>query len=274
MRIKYDTHLHTSFSLDSETPVSEQVRQAKKLGMNGICITDHIDYDFPSDQCPGVTIVPFLFDMNEYKDTFRSGDYGPDSPEVLIGVECGLQNTASVLEKNRKLCSDPELDQIIGSIHLIDGKDPYFEMFWKDKDQKKMLWHYFELTLENIMLFSDFNILGHIDYAARYVPDKSAYVPTDYFEITDEIMKTLIKKNIALEINTSPLKKGYGYTNPHPDLIKRYYELGGRLISIGSDAHTPDALGFGFEETADFLIETGFSEYATFVRKQPVSHPL
>ena len=273
MLVQFDTHLHTEFSLDSETPVSDQMDRAMELGLNGICITDHIDYEFPIDQCPGYDEdSPFLFDWEEYKKAIKKeADRRPDL-SVLIGVECGLQTLDSVIEKNQKLCQKPELDMVIGSIHLIDQIDPYYETLWNGNNAKSILRRYFELTLENLELFSNFNTLGHLDYAARYMPDKSEYKPADYYEITDEIMRFLVRKNIALEINTSPLKKGYEFINPHPDFIKRYYDLGGRLITIGSDAHVPEAMAYGFEETAETLIKIGFREYVTFHKRQPQPH--
>ena len=272
MRIPFDTHLHSSYSLDSETAPEAQILRAKELGLSGLCFTDHMDYEFPPDQCPGYTENPFTFDIDSYQTELLSLRKKYPELEIYIGVECGLQTSESVITKNKQLSGEHDFDQVIGSIHLIDKKDPYYEDIWKNTDPFSIMKRYFELTLENIRFFSDFDTLGHLDYAVRYAPKEFVYNPSDYFEITDEIMRIIIQKNIALEINTSSLKKGYGFTNPHPDFIKRYFALGGRMITIGSDAHVPDALAFGFDTVANMLTEIGFTEFVTFERRKPHSH--
>ncbi len=279
MHIKYDTHLHTSFSLDSETPMSDQIKRAISLGFKGLCFTDHIDYGFPKDQCPPeFEGLPFLFDMDEYKSEIKTCIDNYPEIEIKTGVECGLQTDEAVIASNKKLCSDSDLDQVIGSIHLIDKQDPYYPAFWEGKTVYEVMSRYFELTLINLKAFSDINTLGHMDYAARYaikyIDGQKDFKPTDYFEITDEVMKYLISKDIALEVNTSPLKKGLGTINPHPDFLVRYKELGGQLITIGSDAHTTDALGYGFDQAFDILTNIGFDEYVTYDKRKPVSHKL
>ena len=263
MSILYDTHLHTSFSPDSDTDISEQIEKAKSVNLSGICITDHTDYLFPFDKNISAE-NPFVFDVDKYFESIKKQAEDNPSFTVLTGVEIGLQNDKNVICLNDKLLSNHAFDEVIGSIHVVDNKDPYYPDFWEGNNHKELLKQYFELTLENLNAFSDIDILGHLDYAVRYMPKESVYDPKEFFEITDEIMVFLIKNDIALEINTSGLKKGYGFTNPHPELIKRYYELGGRLISIGSDAHSPDAVAFAFDALSEELISYGFKEYAVF----------
>ena len=123
-------------------------------------------------------------------------------------------------------------------------------------------------------LFSDFDTLGHMDYIVRYAPDPKEYDPHDFFEITDEIFKFIIDKNIALEVNTSALKTSYGVINPSPVLLKRYKELGGSLLTVGSDAHSPEYQSFGFDEVAELLCDLGFREYATFEKRNMKLHAI
>ncbi len=274
MSILYDIHLHTSFSPDSDTPLSSQVNRAKELGLKGICITDHMDFGFPVDQCPGHDENPFIFDVNIYFEEIKKETEKNNSFEIFTGVEIGLQTDPDVIYKNKELINNNSFDEVIGSIHLVDKKDPYYPEFWKDNDHDALLKKYFELTLENLESFSDIDTLGHLDYATRYLPKTSVYNPENYKEITDAIMKFLIDKNICLEINTSGLKKGYGLTNPHPDLIKRYYELGGRLITIGSDAHSTDAVAYGFDNLSKELLSYGFKEYVIFKSRKMILKPL
>ncbi len=274
MSILYDIHLHTSFSPDSTASLNEQIESALDHGLNGICITDHMDYLFPVEECPGYDNNPFIFDVDKYFKEIINASEKHKNIELLKGIEIGLQTDPDVISYNTNLINSHDFDEVIGSIHLIDKKDPYYPAFWEGKDPKKMLKKYFEITLDNLKSFSDIDTLGHLDYATRYLPDVSKYEPKEYMEITDEIMRFIIKNEIALEINTSGLKKGYGFTNPHSVLIKRYIELGGTLITIGSDAHSPDALAFGFEELSKELISYGFKDYTIFRSRKPIHLPL
>ncbi|MEE3467276.1 MAG: histidinol-phosphatase HisJ family protein [Eubacterium sp.] len=278
MKIQYDTHLHSEFSMDSQTPISEQIDQAIKLGLSGLCFTDHNDFGFPLDQCPGHDTNPFILDVDKYISTIKKEQRNNRNLDIAIGVECGLQTDVDVIEANKKLCDNPAFDQVIGSIHLIDKKDPYEKDCWKNADPHTLIKRYFTSTLQNIMIFSNFNILGHLDYAVRYKPADFQYDPKNYMEITDEIMKVIIKKDIALEVNTAGIyrakKMGDRIPNPHPSFIQRYFELGGKLISIGSDAHTSDVLAADFTYVADLLTDIGFTEYVTYKRRLPILHPL
>jgi histidinol-phosphatase (PHP family) len=274
MSILYDIHLHTSFSPDSTASLREQINSAINLGLKGICITDHMDYLFPVEECPGYDKNPFIFDVDKYFYEITNERKSHVNIEILKGIEIGLQTDTDVVNYNTRLVNNNDFDEVIGSIHLIDKKDPYYPAFWEEKKTKDLLKKYFEITLDNLNAFSDIDTLGHLDYATRYLPDVSVYDPKEYMEITDEIMRFLIKNDIAMEINTSGLKKGYGSTNPHPVLIKRYFELGGTLITIGSDAHSPYAVAFGFDKLSEELISYGFKEYTIFRSRKPIHLPL
>ena len=156
----------------------------------------------------------------------------------------------------------------------ISSKRKIHPTYWKEVSVKDGIKKYFETTLENISIFSDFDTLGHLDYIVRYAPDTSEYIPEDYFDIIDEILKIIINKNIALEVNTSALKTTYGIINPHPDILRRYRGLGGELITIGSDAHEPRYLAFGFDILTNLLTDIGFSSYVTFKNRQATVHHL
>ncbi|MCR4606048.1 MAG: histidinol-phosphatase HisJ family protein [Eubacterium sp.] len=273
-KITYDTHLHTEFSTDSHEAIENHIKKAQTLGMNGICITDHMDYCFPKDPTTMHLDEPFTFDFEAYKKELSQIKNNHPDFDLKIGVECGLQPYEEVIEKNRKLCSDPALDQIIGSVHLVSKKDPYYPAFWEGRTTFDSMQNYLEAILININLFSDFDILGHMDYAVRYAPTKGEYKPEKHFAITDAVFEFIIKNNIALEINTSALKGDYAEVNPHPVLLRRYYEKGGRMITFGSDAHAAEHLGYGFDTAAELAKEIGFSSYFTFSQRKPIEHSL
>ncbi len=268
--ITYDIHVHSKYSTDSSCPLEQHIKKAAESGLKGICFTDHMDYDFPKEALQESTAeIPFSFDTTAYqKEIAYLAEKNPNL-DLLTGVECGLQNTASVISKNQALVKDSQWDFIIGSLHLIDGKDPYYPEFWQNKNPEEQIRHYFEVLYENIQVFHDFDALGHLDYMVRYAPEEYMYNPSSFQSVIDKILLFIIEKDIALEINTSGYKTSRKTPNPHTDIIKRYVELGGKKITIGSDAHSSEHLGYFFEETASLLKKIGLRQHVIFHRRKP-----
>ena len=255
-----DYHLHTQFSGDSHASPEAMVEQAIKLGMKSMCFTDHVDFDIPSTK--------FLIDEDAYFAKMQEiQDEYKDKIDISIGIELGLQPHL-VLRHHEYLNKYP-FDFVIGSLHIVDGKDPYYPEVFKGKEDTAVYLAYFEQFLENIKAFSEFQIVGHIDYVVRYGNQQAAqYSYEAYANILDEILYEIIDRGLGIEVNTAGIKAGLGFPNPHPDVIKRYKELGGELITVGSDAHTPEYIGYEFENIRKMLIEMGFKYYAQFKRRK------
>lgn len=258
-----DFHTHTNFSADSKTAPEQMAERAIDLGLSYFCITDHMDLDFPYPE------LDFTFDLQEY---FRNHaklreQYGRQI-QLLTGIELGLQ--PGLHQRLSKILSDWNFDFVIGSSHIVDRFDPYFPEFWQNRNESEGVLRYFETILENIADFDDIDVYGHIDYIVRYAPSKAKnYSYQNYREILDEILKTLISKNIGLECNTAGFKYGLGFPNPHMDILKRYKELGGEIITIGSDGHAPEHLAYDFEKVPALLKACGFEYYTIFKQRQP-----
>ncbi|MCH5265011.1 MAG: histidinol-phosphatase HisJ family protein [Lachnospiraceae bacterium] len=269
-----DTHIHSEYSTDSQTPMEAQIQQALRLGLSEICFTDHMDYDFPEEAMnPPCEKPPFVFDITDYQRKIES--LRQVYPEITIGtgVECGLQNTQETIEKNRQLTKGNNWDYIIGSLHLVRKTDPYYPAFWEGKKAENCVRLYLEELLDNITAFSDFDSLGHLDYVVRYAPDSFVYRLEEYFEIIEEILALLIRKDIALEINTSGLKSS-DMPNPHLSVLTRYVQMGGELVTIGSDAHTPNYLGYQFERLPEWIKKAGLRQYVTYRARKPIFHSI
>lgn len=273
-KIAYDTHIHSCYSTDSDTPVREQIEQAIRLGLHGICLTDHMDYEYPAEFSESSESAPFLFDTEIYIHELNQLKTLYPSLTIQIGVECGMQLSKRVLEKNRKLAKDNPWDYIIGSLHLVEKEDPYFPSYWEGKSADSCVRRYFEQLYENILSFHEFDSLGHLDYIVRYAPDSYDYNPASFFDIIDEILRFLICNGKALEINTSGLKSAGRSQNPHLEILKRYASLGGELVTIGSDAHTPEHLAFSFAQVPALMEEAGLHQYITYQKHNPVFHTL
>ena len=135
--------------------------------------------------------------------------------------------------------------------------------------------HFFEVTLKRLESYDCFDSLGHLDFVVRYGPNKNRFYDfKTYGDIISAILELLIRKDKALEVNTGGFKYGLGHPNPCEDILKRYRELGGRLLTVGSDAHVPGFVGYEFDRTAELLKELGFREYALYRRRVPEMLPL
>ncbi len=275
--IAYDSHVHTSFSTDSDTLMEQMVLQGIQNGLEGITFTDHMDYHFPLTYSNWQTpdgMPPFTFDVDRYLSCLSGlKEKYHEKIDLFYGVEIGLKKDA--WQENVALSRNPSFDYIIGSIHLVDDMDPYYPEYWESFEEKKGLFRYFETTYENLRSLGDLKIdtLGHLDYIVRYSP--SGYKLYSYHlfsDIIDEILKLLIGQEISLEINTSGYKNGGPMPNPGEEIIRRYKELGGERITFGSDAHTTDLLSGRFDDVEKIAKKTGFRHYTTFVKRKPVFH--
>ena len=257
--ISADFHTHTTFSTDGTQALEEMAKSAFEKGLKTICFTEHNDFDYPDGE--------FLLDTEAYRnELFRVRDEFSGKIEILFGVELGLMKHLG--ERLRKYAGEWDFDFVIGSTHLIDGKDPYFPEYFSELGQKNGILRYFESIIENIGAFSDFDVCGHIDYAVRYSPEKS-YNPVDYREVIDEILRKILSAGKGIEINTAGLRKGLSHANPHPFILKRYRELGGEIITVGSDAHNAVDIAADFDAAESFLKDAGFEYYTVFRQRKP-----
>lgn len=258
-----DLHLHSNFSGDSNTPMESIVKQAILLGIDIICFTDHQDTDNPYDG--DLFEIDFESYFKEYEILKKRYT---DKIEILIGMELGLQTRLA--KRHSEMLKQYPFDFVIGSNHLINGLDPYFPEFFQTREESAGYQEYFESVLSNIHAFSEFDVFGHLDYVIRYGPNKNKFFSyRKYADIIDEILKTLIEKQVGLEINTGGFKYKLGHPNPHEDILKRYQELGGTIITIGSDAHTIEYIGYEFHKALSILEQCGFKYYTIFRNRKP-----
>ncbi len=271
-RILCDAHMHTDFSTDCASPVHSMLDAAVEKGLHAVCITDHMDLDFPPQEREEhpADAQAFQFDVKEYfrvlaplKEEYR------DRLEVRIGIELGLQPHLGAWYK--ELLAGYPFDFAIGSIHLVRGMDPYYGKLFEGRPDADAYREAFEETLCCIEQNEDFDTLGHLDYVVRYGKhQEKEYSYRAFADEIDEVLKKLISMGKGLEVNTGGLKYGLGFTNPHPDVIKRYRELGGEIITVGADAHRPEYVGYEFKKAADILEACGFRYYAEFKERRPV----
>ncbi len=263
-----DFHIHSNFSGDSPTPPELQIQAAIQLGLKTICFTDHEDFDHhDGNACFEFDPVPYFETLKFLQEKYRS------QIDIRIGVELGLQPHLKDFLKN--FVHTYPFDYVIGSTHLIDGLDPYYARYWNNRVENEEYRKYYETTLKNIKTCDSFDCYGHIDYIVRYGPTKNEnYSYWQYQDIIDEILKTLIAKGKGIECNSAGFKYGLGKPNPEATLIKRYLELGGEILTIGSDGHKPEHVAYDFKRLYDYLQECGVKYYTVFKNRKPEFIPL
>ena len=263
-----DYHVHTCFSGDSETSVQAMLDSAIHLGLKEICITDHLDYNYPN------TPDFFLFDIETYFSTLSAiKENYQDTLDIRIGVEFGLQPELG--EKLSQIASQYPFDFIIGSSHLVQQVDPYYPQYWENKKIEDCLFQYFQTILDNLKTCKNFDVYGPLDYIIRYAPIPILNYPFETYQfILEDCLKTLIENGIGIEINTSGFK--YGLNQPHPsiDILKCYRKLGGEIITIGSDAHKKEHIAYAFDKASTILKDCGYSYITTYKNRIPKFIPI
>ena len=270
-----DFHIHSSNSGDCEIPMKTQIDAAISKGLCHLCFTEHLDIDYPAppkgyiyDSCD------FNLDADKYLNEFLDvkSQFSKSNPafNLYYGVEIGLQE--HIVDSNNAFIYHHPFDFVIASMHLLNGADPYYKEYWTGKDDEAEYRSYFESIYKNICLFNNFDVLGHLDYIVRYGASKDEnYSYLKYSDVIDPILIKIIEMGKGLEINTGGLKYGLKSTNPSLDILKRYKELGGKIITIGSDAHSPEYVAYEFSKAEDILKAAGFNYYNVFRARMPMT---
>lgn len=262
-RLPADYHIHTLFSGDSNASLDEIAQTALSKGLHSICITDHLDFDYTDGE------IIFELDAHKYYHSIQKfREKYANRLDIRIGVETGLEPDKA--ERLNHFISQHNYDFIIGSSHLVNGIDPYYPEYFEEKSEKEAFEEYFLSIIKNLAYCHNFDVYGHIDYVVRYAPDKDKqYRFMDYMDIIDEILKKLISSNKGIEINTSGLRSGLKNPNPCYDIMKRYKELGGTILTFGSDAHYPEHIAYEFNSVKEKIQACGFQYYTEFKNRTP-----
>lgn len=272
--IQADMHMHTWFSTDSEACPRDMADEAVRKGLKTICFTDHFDKDDLEWGEEGIFDVDAYFvEMQKLQEEYAG------KLNIRIGIELGLRTYLK--DYYEELMKKYPFDFVIGSVHNVPYKkdaegnilytDPATEKLFTDRTDKEAYRLMMETTLENVRTSDCFQTLGHLDYVVRYGKSREKeYSYTDYADIIDEILKLLIEKEKGLEVNSAGLKYGLPFAHPHPDVLKRYRELGGEIITIGADAHKPEHIAYDFAKTEEILKSCGFKYYTEFFEQKPV----
>jgi histidinol-phosphatase (PHP family) len=255
-----DYHIHTDISADCEVPMKRMAQAARDAGIKEVGFSEHIDLGLPVGH-------DFTVDFGVYEAAFE--ETRREFPDLVLrrGIEAGLdleQKDAVTAILDAHPC-----DFVIGSQHLVFGDDPYYENVWQRYTQREIYDEYMRISLETARYCDYYDILGHLGYVGKFCPFKDKLLRYDeYTDAVDEILTTLIQRGKALEVNTNGLYMTPS-TMPETAILKRYYELGGGMLTIGSDAHYERVVGHAVADTVEILKTIGFKYICAFDSRQP-----
>ena len=249
----FDSHSHTSFSADSDMTAEDALKAARARGI-GLVFTEHLDVDFPGE-------LDFSFDPEAYWRQYEPlrGD------DLHLGIEVGMQ--AGTAEASRAFVARAPFDLVIGSVHLLRGIDIYEKECFEGREKDELYREYFRTMAEMIACHDFIDVLGHIDYIARTAPYKNPELSYGAFaDEIDAVLRTAVAQGVVLELNTRRLGSRRALKELAP-IYARYHELGGKYVTLGSDAHGADAIGANFAAAEDFARAMGLSIVTFFARK-------
>lgn len=265
-----DYHTHSRVSPDAFSSMTEMAEAAIRQGLQEICFTDHVEPIWFGSTAPRKT-----YDWGPLTEEFRAAQAAVgDRIRLRLGVELG--DAVWDLDRSEAIMARaPALDFVIGSIHILsermDGRDLYSLAPRDEAETRACLADYLG-QIQRLARWGGFHVLGHLTLPLRYLNEnRGMHVSFDGFEAEmEDIFRTIIPKGIGIELNTN---RG---NTPLPDAkwLKLYRGMGGEVITLGTDAHTPDAVGCAIREGQALLRECGFRRFCTFRQGQPVWHDL
>lgn len=289
--MKADYHLHCEFSDDSTEPMENQIGQAIAIGLDEICFTDHVDYGIKRDwddprgieyrNGDGISSPAGCRDPianvdypNYFAKLHRMQEQYKGKITIKAGLEFGIQTiTISDYEKLYNRYED-QLDFVLLSMHQVNNQEFWTGDFTRGRTQKEYNDAYYDEIYKVQQKFKNYSVLAHLDLLARY--DPAGVYP---FEMEKDriaaILELAIKDGKGIEINTSSWHYGLADTQPSKKILRLYKDLGGEIITIGSDAHKKEFLGNHFADARRILRdEIGFTQFCTFDHMEPVFHPI
>lgn len=264
-----DMHTHSHRSFDGKSTVDDMCRAAIDRGLYALAVTDHCEAPFIRF---GADCEFGCFDElipQSFADATAARDKYAGRLKVLRGMELGepLHDPA----QTARALAYGDFDFILASIHNLKNMQDFYYMNYSGVDIDALLARYFD-ELAATADFPHFDSLSHLTYPLRYIVAATGAFPdlSRHAERIDAIFKILIKNKKALEINVSGLFKELQTTLPDEALVRRFRELGGQYVTIGTDAHSADMVGRGIEQGIEVARRAGFTHYTLYERHQPV----
>ena len=269
MRYHYisDSHVHSDCSFDGTDPVMMICERAAALGLYSIAVTDHCECDIYYKEGFDRSVVQSFFETRKARAVF----YG--RLQVYAGIELGQPITDP--KATREALSAGAFDFVLASVHNLPGQKDFYYLNYTDENVDPLLSDYFDHVLQ-VAKWGQFDSLAHLTYPLRYIlaqPGLRVEL-SKYREKIDAVLLELIQQKKALEVNTSGLRQQIGDTLPDAGIVRRFYELGGTYVTLGSDAHRWADVSAGIEEAMSMIYKTGFRHYTIYSKREPRLVPI
>lgn len=261
-----DLHTHSDISFDGSEPYTALAESALQKGAIGLAVTDHFDIDDDTLDTDAM-VAKQLDELLDAKMAIKG------KLAVLNGIELGQGIYRK--EKSEQLLDNFHYDVVLGSIHNLENMEDFYFLNYEEHDVKALMQRYFEAELQ-LAQWNYFDSLAHLTYPLRYICGKYQ-IPVDlaeYSEIIDAIFEKLIYNKKALELNVSSLFHYHLDTMPPASLIKRFHDLGGKYVTVGSDAHSSDKVCSGIAQGYEILQACGYEHFTIFVHREPWLMPI
>ena len=258
-----DLHIHSKFSPDAHSELEEHIKKSIMLGNHIIGFTEHFDYDYMYENF-NVKHINFV---EYFKEIYKLKEKYENKIEILVGAEFGYSSNINSQTLSQMIVDKYDIDYSINSIHLVEGEDLWTKEYFETKEKHVAYEKYLQWVKMSLSTKTDYQIVGHLGYCQRKaIYENKIMKYSEHREIIDEILKEIIKKDKVLEINSST--RGVCETIPSKEILERYFHLGGRLVSFGSDSHTTDRLFENYDGITSLLKSIGFKEYSYFNKRK------
>lgn len=264
--VPQDYHVHTNFSADAKPDMAAVCERAIALGIQEIAFTEHVDFT-PGDFCS------YYFKPDAYfREIERCRERYGDRLIIRAGAEMGESHLFPY--ETELLMDEYPFDFIIGSLHWVRDEIVLSREYFERRSKEEAYRRYFEELLVMVRV-GGFDVVGHLDVAKRYGYDVCGpFDPHEYQDIIREVLRACVEVGIGIEVNTSTLRRPVGEPSPTLPVLKWYKELGGEIVTIGSDAHELDHVGYRLPEMLELVRAAGFDHIAVFEERQAKFVPI
>lgn len=262
----YDYHVHSEFSEDCDVDMEKMIKAAIKQGVTELCFTDHMEFDYPDEN------LSFIMDYDAYMKKFLElQDKYKNKISIKSGVEIGMQK--HIISDCDEFVKGKNFDFVIASQHCVDNLDLYYKEYFIGKTTKEIFKGYYEELYENIEKYKDWDVLGHLDLVRRYSADLLNYDVNKTLDDVEELLKKVIDMGKGIEVNAG----GHFYKtgiNPSTEILKLYKDLGGEIITYGSDSHKEDRIAAYHNHTMEILKELNYKYICSYEERKPIFHKI
>ncbi len=264
----FDYHIHSEFSDDSSEKMSNIVEEAIKKGGKKLCFTEHMEFNYPDEE------LKFELNYDAYKKEFEriKTIYG-DKIDLYMGVELGIQAGEKEIQEAITYSKNHKFDFILASAHCLEGEDLY-TMDPGTKDVDEFFTRYFHEMLNVFKHYNEYDVVGHIDLIRRYFLEAHDHKLGKSQDVLRQLLSHIINNGKGIEINTGGLFYKSANINPTLDILKLYKEMGGEIVTIGSDAHIAERVMSNYSRAIEALEASGFRYVTTYAQRKKEFHKI